>query len=198
VATLTPRILKAQQKDSNPDIILNWGCGHTKSNKWINLDADPKVEPDYVESITRFPWDWEDASVDEVYMHHVIEHVSKAFHNNIFLEANRVLKPGGYLFIAYPDFIRCAQAFIDNKNGNREFWEMTLYGRQTSSGDFHICAVHEDYIIGKLLDCGFKLENMKETACTPQYTEALFYKHREVVSHEEAAGNQWRSQNQQS
>jgi SAM-dependent methyltransferase len=189
---LIPRISKAQQIDSNPKVILNWGCGHTKSDKWVNIDANHSCGPDFVESVTRFPWDWETDSVDEIYMHHIIEHVSKGFHNNIFLESNRVLKEGGFLFIAYPDFIKCAQAFIDNKNGNREFWEWTIYGRQTSSGDFHICAITEDYILGKLLDCGFEAVAISSNLQTSQYTDCMFRKVRKVISHEEAAGNQWR------
>lgn len=126
-------------------------------------------------------------------MNHVLEHVSKGFHASIFLEANRVLKPGGELFIAYPDFIKCAQEYIDNNSATREFWEWTIYGRQCYAGDFHVCAVTEDYLRGKLTDCGFKTVSFLIDPQTKQYTNALFVREREVISYEEAQSKQWQS-----
>lgn len=186
-----PRISKEQLRDV-PEIILNWGCGHAKSGKWINIDTNHSVGPDFTDSIVRFPWDWDSNSIDRIILNHILEHVSKAFHAPIFLEANRTLKMGGEFYIAYPDFVKCAQAYIEGNTKTREFWEWTIYGRQTYAGDFHVCAITADYLEGKLLDCGFEKINIVEDPRTPQYTNGLFRKFREVQSYEQAQASKWR------
>lgn len=189
---MIPRISKSQNVDS-PKLILNWGCGHSKSDSWINLDYNQSCGPDFAESITRFPWDWETGSIDKIILNHVIEHISKGLHNPILIECNRVLKDGGELFMAYPEFTRCATSFIENKNSNREFYEWTIFGRQTHSGDFHVCAVTDNYMKSKLLDCGFAMPKMMPNDRTPEYTDLITTKFRDVESYETAQGNQWRS-----
>lgn len=56
---------------------LNLGCGFNKKPKeegWINIDADASVNPDMARDIEQgLPFD--DSSVDEVYAHHVLEHM---------------------------------------------------------------------------------------------------------------------------
>lgn len=185
------RISKEQSKDV-PDIILNWGCGHAKSAKWINLDTNHSVGPDFTDSVVNCPWNWDTSSIDKIIMNHILEHISKSYHAPVFLEANRTLKMGGEFFIAYPDFIKCAQEFIKNSEKTREFWEWTIYGRQTSGGDFHVCAITEDYLVGKLLDCGFQKIAIQEDPRTPQYTQGLFRKVRDVQSYEQAQAKQWK------
>ena len=161
--------MKEQGKESDEELelILNWGCGEGgQLPRLINIDSNALTEPDFVESIV-LHWDWEDASIDEVWLHHIIEHVSKDFHNDVFLEASRVLKPNGKIFIAYPDFEKCAVNYIENKNSKRTFWEATIYGLQRYPGDFHVCAITPRYLRSKLSDVGFS--NM--TFCSSEYAD---------------------------
>lgn len=182
---MIPRLSDNQGKPS-PDLILNWGCGKTRPEECINIDSHPGVDPDFLESITA-PWDWESDTIDEVWLHHIIEHVSKDLHNHIFLEACRVLKQGGKIFIAYPDFIKCAQNFIENKDNRRDFWENTIYGLQRYAGDFHVCAVTERYIKSKLLDCGFdNLQFRPQAESMDYYSTVLGVKVFKAVSYEES------------
>lgn len=109
----------------------------------------------------------------------------------MFLEINRVLKIGGELYIGYPEFTRCAQAYIDNKKHNREFWEHTIFGRQNHSGDFHVCAITDFYMRSKLIDYGLTHITMKPNERTEEYTDCVAVKTRNIMTNEEAMKRQW-------
>lgn len=181
---MIPRLSEAQGKPSL-DLILNWGCGKSQLKECINIDSHPTINPDFIESIIE-PWDWEDNTINEVWLHHIIEHVSKDLHNHILLEANRVLKIGGKIFIAYPDFIKCAQNYIDNKDGKRDFWENTVFGLQRYAGDFHVCAVTDRYIKSKLLDAGFDNLQFNPQLHNEYYGTVLGEKVFKSISYEES------------
>ena len=85
---------------------LNLGCGNFKKEGYINVDSNPIVEPDVmlnlneVESYKK----WNDNEVDEIFMSHVLEHLSDPF--EIMKQLHRILKPGGILHIEVPHFSR--------------------------------------------------------------------------------------------
>lgn len=70
---------------------LNLGCGWKKLNGYVNVDVCD--DPDLTVDLNKFPWPWEDNSVNEVYSSNWLEHVENIFLT--LLEIHRVLKPGG-------------------------------------------------------------------------------------------------------
>lgn len=137
-----------------PRIMLNIGCGLTKIPDFINIDADPTVEPDLVLDVTKgLPY--QDDSVDKIYFSHTIEHIVEKYHGIILEEFWRVLIPGGMLFISYPEFVTVAGNYIDNVRGNRDYWKATLYGRQLNSSDFHVSLMDTRYLEILLKQIGF-------------------------------------------
>lgn len=134
---------------------LNIGCGPNKIEGYINIDSEECVHPDLIHDITEGPLPYEDGSVDEITFFHCIEHVSKVAHEIILMDFRRVLKDGGRIYISYPNFRKCAQNWLVNKDGNRAFWEKTIYGRQIHKGDYHVAAITPDYMAELLLHCGF-------------------------------------------
>ena len=48
-------------------------------------------------------------TVDDLFLEHVIEHISPAEAIQFFIEARRILKPGGILRLAFPDLLRIAR-----------------------------------------------------------------------------------------
>lgn len=136
---------------------INLGCGTTKYAGWINIDIEPSVQPDIVCDFrhTGLPFDGE--SMDMVLMSHVIEHIEKPLWEQIFAELWRVLVPGGKLRLMYPEFREIAQRWLDNKQGQREFWEATIYGRQLYPGDYHVSAVDSRDLVLMLSESGWKL-----------------------------------------
>jgi len=87
-----------ETNDRKP-VRLNLGCGESLQPDWINVDLYGK--PDIVCDLQVFPYPWDDNSVDEIMMHHVLEHLPNWW--DAFVECSRILKPGGQLHIHVPD-----------------------------------------------------------------------------------------------
>lgn len=135
-------------------IFLNIGCGLTKLDNFINIDADPSVEPDLVLDVTKgLPYS--DSSVNKIYFSHTIEHIVERYHGIVLEEFWRVLVPGGLLFITYPEFKIVAQNYINNVRGQRDYWKATLYGRQLNTKDFHVSLMDTQYFTVLLAQLGF-------------------------------------------
>ena len=135
---------------------LNLGCGENHLEGYVNVDCDPALKPDQVWSFTeKFPLETE--VCDEIIMYHVIEHVRKVYHESIFAEAHRVLRTNGIFIISFPEFWQCAQNWKENKKGLRDFWEATIYGRQTSQFDFHVTPMDRISVSSMLVDAGFEI-----------------------------------------
>lgn len=83
---------------------LNLGCAFNHMADAENVDINPRCKPDRIVDLEKFPWPWADNSVDEICMHHSLEHLGGD--PNVFLgimrELYRVLKPGGKVHIQVP------------------------------------------------------------------------------------------------
>lgn len=134
-------------------IKVNLGCGNIILDGWVNVDKyNPKanVQADVLD----LPF--EDNSVDEVLLSHVIEHVSYRKTVDLLEEIHRILKPSGKFFIAYPDWKGCMEAFMENRNGERwKWWVQTLYGSQTDAGQYHVAPIITDRLLEQLREVGF-------------------------------------------
>jgi predicted SAM-dependent methyltransferase len=85
-------------------LLVHIGCGDIDSPEFVNVDAQPYPHVHYVrDDITDLSM-FEDASVDLVYMCHVLEHVRRKEIFDVLAEFRRVLKPDGVLRISVPDF----------------------------------------------------------------------------------------------
>jgi SAM-dependent methyltransferase len=81
---------------------LDIGCGANKVQGAVYLDVDPKVKPDILHDLNKFPYPIESKSFDEIYAKHVIEHLDDP--SGFMKEIERILKPGGTVFIETPHF----------------------------------------------------------------------------------------------
>jgi len=165
-------------------ILLNIGCGLTKLPGFINIDSDPNVNPDQVIDIVKgLPF--KDDSVETIYFSHTIEHINEKLHNQILTEFWRVLVHGGMLFLSYPEFKKCAQNYIDNYRGQREYWKATIFGRQLSKDDFHVSLMDTDFLIPTLQTLGFSPIFHKEEPNNPHNTIIKCFKYNEYKTYEE-------------
>lgn len=133
---------------------LNLGCGKARYDGFINIDIEESLHPDVLCDF-RKSLPYEDKSVDSILLIHTIEHIEAKYHVDMLFEFNRVLRVGGGLTIAYPEFSKCAMNYINNYRGQREFWKNTLYGRQLYPADFHVTLMDTDEFKCVLRDCGF-------------------------------------------
>lgn len=84
-------------------VILNFGCGKTRIPKSIGIDnIKIKDYVDIVYDLNRLPYSFNDNSIDEVHMYHVLEHLETPLKK--IEEIYRILKPGGVLHLRVPHF----------------------------------------------------------------------------------------------
>jgi len=167
---------------------INFGCGSSKIPGFLNCDADENLHPDTVVDLLKFPYPFEDATAGLIVLSHTIEHIQARFHEAILLEFNRILVKDGRLVITYPEFIKCAQNYITNHQGKRDFWEATIYGRQLTPWDHHVTAMETTAFKSLLTTCGFyeiidhpEIDQPFNTVVTakngtrlPSYEEAMY------------------------
>lgn len=79
---------------------LNVGCGKDIKTGWINCDFKQGPGVDRVFDVSQVPIPFEDNSVDEILVCHVLEHIQNW--EMVVLEFHRVLKPGGVLTVRVP------------------------------------------------------------------------------------------------
>jgi hypothetical protein len=84
------------------DLRLNLGCGTRHLEGYINVDKFGS--PEYQLDLETFPWPWEDNSVAEIEMSHVLEHLGQQteVYLKIIQEIYRICKPGAKVHIKVP------------------------------------------------------------------------------------------------
>ncbi len=110
---------------------LHLGCGNDIRGGYINIDKYDSAA-DVVADICDLPY--EDNSVDEMLAFQVIEHLPywqtgnfKHSTDQFFLEAYRVLKPGGFMITECPDAEYAARRIVET--GDVDYTSMiSLYG----------------------------------------------------------------------
>jgi SAM-dependent methyltransferase len=93
-------------------ILVNAGCGRVHHPDWVNLDFAPD-SPGILRCDLREGLPFSSTSVDVVYSSHVLEHLDKAAGHHFLKECHRVLRPGGILRVAVPDFEGLVRAYIE-------------------------------------------------------------------------------------
>lgn len=115
----------------------NLGSGPNQLPGYINIDRSLGTEAYPLKDVA-------DGSADEVRASHILEHFPHGLSVAVLKEWARVLKVGGHLKVAVPDFEKIAAAYKDDKCD----WpiEGYLLGGQTDKNDFH----HSMWDKGKL------------------------------------------------
>ena len=82
---------------------LNLGCGYNKLEGYVNVDNDENCKPDVLTDLEA-PLPFEDNSVDEIVLNHVLEHLGQTtkVYFSVWKELYRVLKDGGLIHITVP------------------------------------------------------------------------------------------------
>lgn len=81
---------------------LNLGCGERHFEGYINVDK--YGNPDVKQDLETFPWPWEDNSVSEILLIHVLEHLGQNTNTylNIFKEMYRICEHKAKIQIVVP------------------------------------------------------------------------------------------------
>src|SRR5262245_9877664 len=126
-------------------IMLNLGSGDSPLNGWINIDAK---DGHWV-----FPLNVPDAVADQVRASHILEHFSHRLTSQVLKEWVRVLKPGGVLKVAVPDFDWIVRAYSNGRRADAML-EYYLFGGHVDTNDYHKALFNEDKLRTALTHAG--------------------------------------------
>lgn len=134
---------------------LHLGCGKRDFGKdWIHIDGGdfPHV---IWHDIVNLPYERE--SVDLIYASHVFEYFDQAEARDVLAHWSKVLKKGGILRLAVPDFEAIAKLYAQGKYSLDDFIG-PLYGRMSmgSSMIFHKICYDFSKLKSTLEESGFK------------------------------------------
>lgn len=115
---------------------LHIGCGVKYIPGFIHIDVRELPHVDYVTPADKLDM-FADQSVDLIYSCHMLEHLHRNEVEVVLREWHRVLKQGGTLRLAVPDFEKIAEVYLKTKDlksllgllvGRQDYPENTHYG----------------------------------------------------------------------
>lgn len=132
--------------------------GVIKSDGWEILNANPAPYVDHVcnaNNLSQFP----DNTFSELYASHIVEHLDYIDElKNTLTEWNRVLTPGGKIYISVPDLDILAKLILKKNelNINERFHVMRmLFGGHVDKYDYHVVGLNDEFLTEFLADSGF-------------------------------------------
>ena len=116
---------------------LHLGCGNKNIDGFINVDIRPLPQVDLVDNISELN-NVKNDSIDLIYACHVLEHFGRYEYMSVLKRWYEVIKKGGTLRIAVPDFGEVVNYY--NKNQDMSNLMGFLYGGQTYEQNYHYYA----------------------------------------------------------
>lgn len=132
---------------------LHIGCGNRYIPGFIHIDVRKLPHIDYVTSADKLDM-FEDSSLDLIYSCHMLEHLKRHEVEDVLKEWYRVLKPGGTLRVAVPDFEKVAEVYLKTKD--LKSVKGLLLGRQDYPENTHYTVFDFSYLSEVLEKAGFK------------------------------------------
>jgi predicted SAM-dependent methyltransferase len=134
---------------------LHLGCGSKHIDGFYHIDALPYEHIDHVGRVDKLP-QIESNSVELIYACHVLEHFGRNEFRSVLNEWFRVLRPGGVLRLAVPDFGAVARTYVRGElaRGIEDVVGLCV-GGQRDEYDFHKMIFDEALLTRVLRDVGF-------------------------------------------
>ena len=133
---------------------LHLGAGPINIQGWINVDARDDFHIHLI-SEDLILNEFTDGSISEIYLCHVLEHLSfgeaEALLKRLFVK----LKKGGLIRVGVPDFDKLIQVYNESGN-NLSKIKLALMGGQDYLYNFHKSIYNMKNLIELLENCGYK------------------------------------------
>ncbi len=143
---------------------LNLGCGTRLMKGYVNVDIRQEPNPtDHADKLTCQPdviddiktlSKFENNSADLIFNCHVLEHFHRAERFDVLKRWFDVLKPGGLLRTAVPDFEAVAKAYVNKIVPFEKLWS-SLNGSARHPWDIHYHCYDFDHLKSDLESVGF-------------------------------------------
>jgi predicted SAM-dependent methyltransferase len=137
---------------STTPLKLHIGCGKAYLPGFINVDIFSSVHADVYADLASLPFPRE--SFDLLYSSHCIEHCQRHTILSTLTHWRDLLKPGGILRLAVPDF--AAAMIWYAKTGNLDDVMGLIFGGQTHPRNNHFVAFDSTTLKRDLIKVGFK------------------------------------------
>ena len=137
---------------------VHLGCWHRYIPGFIHVDLCDYPHIDYQSSIDNLPF-FDTESVDLIYCSHALEYFDRHEARSVLVEWHRILKPGGTLRLAVPDFSALIKVY--QSTGDLDKIIGPLFGRmqiETPTGSqmlYHKTVYDQQSLSILLLQCGF-------------------------------------------
>ncbi len=148
--------------DASEPRLLNLGCGGVLLDGWVNADffyVRPWRAPaSYWAVDLRHPLRCPSDHFDGVFCEHTIEHLSPAQAGRLLAEVFRILKPGAWLRINFPDLAKYARAYVGEPPDEafRRFEPRGAGIRSLTQGWGHRSVWDEELMAAALVGIGFE------------------------------------------
>lgn len=129
-------------------IKVHVGCGSVNLQGWINVDARALQHVHIVTDNLLFK-EFTDGSIDEIYMCHILEHLSFVEASTVLSVINRKLKKGGVIRLSVPDFDSLVNVYVENGRNINEI-KYALLGGQDYQFNYHKSVYNGDSLINLL------------------------------------------------
>lgn len=132
---------------------LHLGCASKHIDGFVNVDVRELEGVDVIDNIITLE-KFEINTADLIYVSHVLEHVGRREYMSVLQRWYDILKEGGTLRIAVPDF----EMVVEHYNEHKDLQALRgfLYGGQTYAQNYHYCAWDFKTLAHDLETIGFK------------------------------------------
>lgn len=105
---------------------LHLGCGPDRREGWVNVDVNPKFNPDLVAHAHDLPM-LPDSSCSDIESCHLFEHLTLTQARAALREWRRLIMPGGQLHLELPNLERCL-ALVGTEMNGFDLGMISLFG----------------------------------------------------------------------
>lgn len=135
---------------------LHLGCGSKNIPGFFHVDILDAPHIDHRGPVDRLDF-IPDNAAELIYACHVLEHFGRYAFRDVLQEWFRVLKPGGVLRLAVPDFAACAKIYYEQGLSDGLSGLVGLIaGGQRNEYDFHKMIYDEPFLSRALKETGFR------------------------------------------
>lgn len=135
-------------------IRINLGSGQRKFADFVNVDINPRWEPDVVADGAHMPM-FADGSADLIVSHHNLEHYGCGEAKPMIQECHRILSPEGSLIICVPDMRALAQGWLQGRVTDQIYFTNCFGAFMSEDWDRHRWGFTYESLREFLLSCGF-------------------------------------------